>query len=112
MSAAPAHAASNELLVSHVQAALDPQMAKVDVWYRLDTVDDGPVTVSLFLSTDSGTSYPYLCETVSGDVGAGGFPGISRHIVWDARVDRPGFSSARGNRNMSKADGVFGRECK
>jgi formylglycine-generating enzyme required for sulfatase activity len=106
LSATMAQAQSNELLVSHVQAALDPQTAKVDVWYRLETVDDGPVTVSLFLSTDSGATYPYLCETVSGDVGAGVLPGTSRHLVWDARVDRPGFSSTTCRLRVTADDGV------
>jgi formylglycine-generating enzyme required for sulfatase activity len=106
LSATLAQAQSNELLVSHVQAALDPQTAKVDVWYRLETVDDGPVTVSLFLSTDSGATYPYLCATVSGDVGAGVLPGTSRHLIWDARVDRPGFSSTTCRLRVTADDGA------
>jgi formylglycine-generating enzyme required for sulfatase activity len=106
LSATLAQAQSNELLVSHVQAALDPQTAKVDVWYRLETVDGGPVTVSLFLSTDSGATYPYLCETVSGDAGAGVPPGTSRHLVWDARVDRPGFSSTTCRLRVTANDGA------
>jgi sulfatase modifying factor 1 len=105
LGATAVQAQSNELLVSHVQAALDPQTAKVDVWYRLETVDDGPVTVSLFLSTDSGATYPYLCETVSGDVGAGVLPGTSRHLVWDARVDRLGFSATTCRLRVTADDG-------
>ena len=94
LSATLAQAQSNELLVSHVLAALDPQTAKVDVWYRLETVDNGPATVRLALSLDSGATYPHLCTTVSGDVGAGVLPGTGKHIVWNAAADFPGLSSS------------------
>ncbi len=40
-----------------------------DITYDLETVGDIAVTVSLFLSTDSGATYPNLCATVTGDVG-------------------------------------------
>ncbi len=82
-----------ELLVYQVQAAQLPGTARVDVWYKLQTVGGDPVTVSLFLSTDAGASYPYLCQSVTGDVGPGVLPGSDRHIVWDAGADFPGFSS-------------------
>ena len=62
--------------------AAAPFTALVDVTYDLETVGDIAVTVRLFLSTDGGTSYPYLCQTVSGDVGAGVLPGTqSPHRV-------------------------------
>ncbi len=61
----------------------------VYVTYNLETVGDMPVTVSLFLSTDGGVSYPHLCQSVTGDVGAGVMPGASRQIVWNAGLDYP-----------------------
>ncbi len=82
-----------QLLVSNVQAQQRPGTTLVDVTYDLETIGDLPVWVSLFLSTDSGASYPNLCHTVSGDVGSGVLPGTVRHIVWDAATDFPGFSS-------------------
>jgi formylglycine-generating enzyme required for sulfatase activity len=94
LSAVLAPAQGDELLVYQVQAAQLPGTPLVDVWYKLHTVGGDPVTVSLFLSTDGGTSYPFLCQAVSGDVGAGVLPGTSRHIVWNAGTDFPGFSSA------------------
>jgi formylglycine-generating enzyme required for sulfatase activity len=103
--ATAAHTESNELLVSHVQAAIDPQTASVDVWYRLETVDGVPVTVSLYLSTDSGTTFPYLCQTVSGDIGVGVLPGIGKHILWNARADLPGFSIATCRLRVTANDG-------
>ncbi len=99
------HAGSNELLVSNVQAAMAPQTASVDVWYSLETVDGGPVTVSLSLSTDSGATYPHLCETVSGDIGDGVLPGIGKHIVWNAGADFPGLSSATCRLRVTADDG-------
>ncbi len=65
----------------------------LSITYDLETVGDIAVTVSLFLSTDSGATYPNLCRTVTGNVGAGVLPGISRHMVWNAGTDFPGFSS-------------------
>jgi hypothetical protein len=74
LSATLVQAQGTELLVYQVQAAQLPGTALVDVWYQLQTVDGEPVTVSLFLSTDGGTSYSHLCATVTGDVGDGVLP--------------------------------------
>jgi formylglycine-generating enzyme required for sulfatase activity len=101
-----AQAQGTQLLVSNVQALQRQFTATWDVTYDLETVGDIAVTVSLFLSTDSGATYSYLCETVSGDVGAGILPGTSRHLVWDARVDRPGFSSTTCRLRVTADDGV------
>jgi formylglycine-generating enzyme required for sulfatase activity len=87
------HAQGVDLLVTNVQAQQRPFTALVDVTYDLETVGDIAVTVRLFLSTDAGASYSYLCQAVNGDVGAGVLPGTSKHTVWDAGTDFPGFSS-------------------
>ena len=94
LSATLAHAQGTQLLVTNVLVVQRPFTALWDVTYDLETVGDIAVTVNLFLSTDGGTSYPNLCQTVTGDVGAGVLPGTSRHIVWNAGADFPGFSSA------------------
>jgi formylglycine-generating enzyme required for sulfatase activity len=106
LSVALAHAQCTELLVYQVQAAQLPGTALVDVWYKLQTVGGEPVTVRLFLSTDAGTSYPFLCQAVTGDVGAGVLPGISRRIVWHAGTEFPGFSSTICRLRVTADDGV------
>jgi formylglycine-generating enzyme required for sulfatase activity len=95
LSATLAHAQGTQLLVTNVlvQVQQPPHFALVDVTYDLETVGDLPVWVSLFLSTDGGATYPNLCATVTGDVGAGVLPGTGKHIVWNAGTEFPGFSS-------------------
>jgi formylglycine-generating enzyme required for sulfatase activity len=93
LSAALAHAQGTQLLVSNVQVQQRQFTALYDITYDLETVGDLPAYVSLFLSTDSGATYPSLCATVTGDVGVGVLPGTSRHIVWNVGTDFPGFSS-------------------
>jgi formylglycine-generating enzyme required for sulfatase activity len=102
-----AYAQGTQLLVSNVQVERQqrPFVAVLDVTYDLETVGDLPVWVSLFLSTDGGTSYPNYCRTVTGDVGAGILPGTSRHIVWDAGTDFPGFTSPTCRLRVTAYDG-------
>ena len=95
----------DELLVTNVQAQQRPFTALVDVTYDLETVDDIAVTVRLFLSTDAGTSYPYLCQTVSGDVGAGVLPGTKPHRLGRGR-GLPGFSSPTCRLRVTADDGA------
>ena len=80
-----AHAQGDELLVDQVQAAQLPGTTLVDVWYNLQTVGGEPVSITLYLSTDAGASYPYHCPSVTGDVGASVMPGTDLHIVWRRR---------------------------
>ena len=82
-----------DLLATNVQSQQRPGTGLVDITYDLETIGESPVTVRLFLSTDAGASYPYLCRAVSGNVGPGVEPGTDRQIVWDAGADFPGFSS-------------------
>jgi hypothetical protein len=106
LSATMAQAQGDDLLVYQVQAAQLPQTGLVDVWYRLHTVGGTPVTVGLYLSTDGGTSYPFFCQAVTGDVGAGVLPGTSRHIVWNAGTDFPAFSSTICRLRVTADDAV------
>ena len=73
----PAQAQEGDLLVSAVDVAPRPGSALIDVAYDLATVDGGPATVHLFLSTDGGASYPHLCRAVTGDVGGGDHYSVS-----------------------------------
>jgi formylglycine-generating enzyme required for sulfatase activity len=93
LGASLAYAQGTQLLVTNVQVQQRQFTATWDVTYDLETDGDIAVTVSLFLSTDSGASYPNLCATVTGDVGAGVLPGTGKHIIWNAGTDFPGFSS-------------------
>jgi formylglycine-generating enzyme required for sulfatase activity len=85
-----AQAVGTQLLVSNVRAQQRLHTTLVDITYDLETVGDLPVWASLFLSTDSGATFPNLCRTVTGDVGAGVLPGADRHIVWNVGTDFPG----------------------
>jgi formylglycine-generating enzyme required for sulfatase activity len=107
LSATIAQAQGDDLLVYRVQAAQLPLTGLVDVWYKLQTVGGGPVRVRLYLSTDGGISYPFLCQAVTGDVGDGVLPGASRHIVWNAGADFPGFSSATCQLRVTADDGFI-----
>ena len=86
--------AADELVVSNVVAGQRPFTTLVDVTYDLETVDDLPVTVSLWLSTDAGATISHLCQAVSGDVGEDIMPGTGLLIEWDAGADFPDFSSS------------------
>jgi hypothetical protein len=99
-------AQADELLVDQVEAAQVPGTALVDVWFNLETVGGEPVSITLYLSTDTGATYPYYCPSVTGDVGAGVSPGIDLHIVWDAGVDFPGFNSQTCQLRVTADDGV------
>jgi formylglycine-generating enzyme required for sulfatase activity len=105
LSAALAQAQGTQLLVSNVQAQQRQFTALYDITYDLETVGDLPVWVSLFLSTDSGGTYPDLCRAVTGDIGAGVLPGASRHIVWNAGTDFPGLSNPSCQLRVTVYDG-------
>ena len=93
LGASVTHAQGDELLVANVFAGQLQGTGLVYVSYSLETVGDMSVTVSLYLSTDGGVSYPHLCQLTTGDVGGGVMPGASRQIVWNAGFDIPGVIS-------------------
>lgn len=98
--------AQGVLLVSNVVVDQRPFTALVDVTYDLETVDGLAVTVTLYLSTDSGGTYPHLCAHVTGDVGEGVSPGMGKHLVWDAGAELGGFSSTTCRLRVTAGDGV------
>ncbi len=105
LSATLARAAGTQLLVSNVQAQQRQFTATWDITYDLETIDDITVTVSLLLSTDSGTTFPNVCATVTGDIGAGVLPGIGKHMVWNAGTDFKGLSSSTCRLRVTADDG-------
>ena len=64
----------------------------VDIEYDLGDPEGDTVTVSVYLSTDGGLTWPLHCVTISGDVGGGVTSGFGRTIVWDAGADYPGYN--------------------
>ncbi len=90
----PPIASADELAVTNVQAEQRPGTGIIDVTYDLQTVGNMPVMIRLFLSTDSGETFPLQCLTVSGHAGAGVLPGSGLQIEWNAGVDFPGFTEA------------------
>lgn len=77
------------LSVRHVRAQQRPGEHLVDVTYDLETVDGMAVEVRLYLSTDSGFTFPTQCLVATGDVGPAVIPGLDRHIVWDVGAEFP-----------------------
>ncbi len=100
--------AQNDLIVSNVTAVQRPFSSLVDVTYDLETVDHLPVTVNLYLSIDGGTSFPFSCQAVTGDVGADIAPANGLTITWDGTIDYPGLSSAACQFRVSADDGNGG----
>lgn len=94
------------LFVSNVQVAEGLSPNTFDVTYDLQTVGGMPVTVWLLLSTDGGATFPDTCSSLTGDVGSGVLPGISRHIVWDVGADEPGLVSSTCRLRVLADDGM------
>jgi formylglycine-generating enzyme required for sulfatase activity len=100
------YAQGDELHVNVIYAGQTSSPGIISVFYSLETVGDIPATVSLYLSTDGGESYPYLCQSVTGDVGPGVLPGTGRYIVWNAGLDIPGVISDNFRLRVTADDGV------
>jgi formylglycine-generating enzyme required for sulfatase activity len=106
LGAAATYAQGDELLVTNVQAQQQPGTHLVDITYDLESVGDIAVTISVSLSTDSGVTYPFACQSLTGDVGDGVLPGTGKHIVWDAGADFPDLSSTTCRLQVTADDGV------
>lgn len=100
-----AQAQGTQLLVSDVQAQQRQFTATWDVTYDLETIGDIAVAVKMYLSTDSGTTYPHLCAMVAGDVGVDVQPGIGKHMTWNAGAEFPGLSSPTCRLRVTADDG-------
>ncbi len=101
-----AFAQSNLLSVQNIHVSKRSSSQIVDITYDLQTVDGLAATISLYLSTDAGTTYPVQCHSVTGDVGAGIMPGVGRQIVWDAGSEFPMLNSNACRLRVTADDGV------
>jgi len=73
--------------VSNVRFSQRPNSDTVDVWYDLSSLDGATsFKVTLEVSTDGGSTFGFVPEAVTGDVGIGVTAG-DKHIVWDAKAD-------------------------
>jgi formylglycine-generating enzyme required for sulfatase activity len=107
LGASVTYAQGDELLVTEVYAEqIQGLTGLVIVTYNLETVNNVPVVVTLFLSTDGGASYPILCQSVTGDVGSNVLPGASRYIIWNAVVDIPDVISDNCRLRVTADDGL------
>jgi hypothetical protein len=104
--AASTFAQSNVLTVMNVHVAKRPSSQLVDVTYDLQTADGLAATVSLYLSTDAGATYPVQCHSVTGDVGPGVMPGVERQIVWNAGSEFPALNSNACRLRVTADDGI------
>lgn len=68
---------------------------RVYVHYKVSDPDGDRVSISLWLSTDGGATFPMQCTSVTGRVGANILPGPDdKYVWWDAVRDYPGHSGA------------------
>ena len=88
VAAVPSTVAVNIASVSAVQRV---GTRLVDVTYDVEDPEGAPMTITLWLSEDGGTTFPIECVTVTGDVGPGIESGTGKQIVWDAGVDYSGY---------------------
>lgn len=86
--------ANTQPVVSNVVAAQRAHTSLVDVTFDVVDPDGAPVYITLAYSTDNGQTFASECSSVTGDVGAGIFPGTGLHVIWDAAADLPDLASA------------------
>jgi hypothetical protein len=68
--------------VSNVQAAIIDSINAVRITYDLFDAESDPMKVTLRISDDSGKTYLYPCDSVSGDVGYPVNSGNQKEIYW------------------------------
>lgn len=62
----------------------------VDIYYDLAYSGTLPLTVSVNVSSDGGSTYTISPSLLTGDAGANVTKGSGKHIVWDTGADLPG----------------------
>ena len=55
----------------------------VDVYYDLNDADGDTMSVLMLASADSGSSWNFSCDSISGDLGCDILSGNGKHIEWD-----------------------------
>jgi len=61
----------------------------VDVYYDLNDADGDTMLVTMQVSEDSGATWNFACDSISGDVGADILSDAGKHIVWDFGAEHP-----------------------
>ena len=86
--------ANSAPVVSNVSANQRGDDSKlVDIRYDLADADGDSCTVWVVVSDNGGATWSVPAFTFAGHIGHGVFPGVNRHVIWDAGHDLVGISS-------------------
>ena len=85
LSALAVHA--DDPVVTNVTSTQQSGTKLVSISYDLFDSDGDNLSVSIAISTNSGTSFDLTASTFSGDVGSGISTGENKQIVWNAGID-------------------------
>jgi formylglycine-generating enzyme required for sulfatase activity len=69
-------------------------LTDVDIYYDLIDTDGDSNYVFVAVSTNSGVTYNLVSTNFTGDVGHDILPGEKKHILWNAAMDLPQYSSS------------------
>ncbi|KAA3617097.1 MAG: hypothetical protein D8M58_04125 [Calditrichaeota bacterium] len=61
----------------------------VDVYFDLNDADGDEMTVTMQVSDDAGSTFNFIAEQISGDIGENIPSGTGKHIVWDFGDEHP-----------------------
>ena len=61
----------------------------VDVYYDLNDADGDTMFVTMHVSADSGVTWNFSCDSLSGDTDGNILTGTGKHIVWDFGKEHP-----------------------
>jgi hypothetical protein len=79
--------AASPAAVSNVRAAQRSGTKLVDIHYDLSYLGISPINISIYVSSDSGTTWNVPAATFGGDYGLGVSPGDNKMVVWNAGAD-------------------------
>ena len=77
-------------VVSNVVAEQLSGTGLVRVRYDIADAEGDSLTITMVFSSDGGTTFDLVPNTISGDVNHRVAPGTGREIIWDAGADYPG----------------------
>jgi uncharacterized protein (TIGR02145 family) len=80
----------------------------VDVYYDLYDQDGTPMTITMQVSADAGTTWDFSCAQISGDAGGGIQSGTNKHILWDFSAEHPQTFGDQFRIKIIADDGVQG----
>lgn len=69
-------------VVSNIQTTNMPSIHAVKITYDLSDAESDPMRVTLRISNDSGKTYLFPCDSVTGDIGYPVSPGNQKQIFW------------------------------